>query len=81
MQEIAASSHVSRNIEHPFAPMLYALSTMHSVPLALGQEGEALGRMWGKERAAKMLAEAGFRKVRFDTLAMDGLHYFAVAGR
>jgi len=81
MQEIAASSHLSRNIDHPFAPMLYALSTMHSVPLALGQEGEALGRMWGTERAAKMLGEAGFRQVRFETLAVDGLHYFAVAGR
>lgn len=81
MQEIAASSHLSRNIEHPFAPMLYALSTMHSLPLALGQEGEALGRMWGKERATKMLTEAGFRQVRFATLAVDGLHYFAVAGR
>jgi 2-polyprenyl-3-methyl-5-hydroxy-6-metoxy-1,4-benzoquinol methylase len=62
MQEIAASSHLSRNIDHPFAPMLYALSTMHSIPLALGQEGEALGRMWGKERAAKMLGEAGVQK-------------------
>jgi 2-polyprenyl-3-methyl-5-hydroxy-6-metoxy-1,4-benzoquinol methylase len=81
MQEVAASSRLSANADQPFAPMLYALSCMHSVPLALGQEGEALGRMWGKERAAKMLAEAGFRNVRFDTLAMDGLHYFAVAKR
>lgn len=81
MQEIAASSHLSANIDHPYAPMLYALSCLHSVPLALGQEGEALGRMWGKERAARMLNEAGFRNLRFDTLAVDGLHYFAVAGR
>jgi len=81
MKEIAASSHLSRNIDHPFAPMLYALSTMHSVPLALGHEGEALGRMWGKERASRMLAEAGFRNVRFGTLAVDGMHYFAIAGR
>jgi hypothetical protein len=81
MQEVAASTHLSRNLDHPHAPMLYALSTMHSVPLALGQEGEALGKMWGKERAAKMLGEAGFRTVRFDTLAVDGLHYFAVAKR
>ncbi len=81
MQEIAASSHLSRNIENPFAPMLYALSTMHSIPVALRHEGEALGMMWGKERAAKMLAEAGFRNVRFGTLAVDGMHYFAIAGR
>ena len=81
MKEIAASSRLARNIDHPFAPMLYALSTMHSVPLALSCEGEALGMMWGKERAAKMLAEAGFRQVRFETLAVDGMHYFAIAGR
>jgi 2-polyprenyl-3-methyl-5-hydroxy-6-metoxy-1,4-benzoquinol methylase len=79
MQEIAASSHVSRNIDHPFAPMLYALSTLHSLPIALGQEGEALGRMWGKERAIQLLGEAGFRNLRFDAMAGDALSYYCVA--
>jgi 2-polyprenyl-3-methyl-5-hydroxy-6-metoxy-1,4-benzoquinol methylase len=81
MQEVAVSSHLSRAAEHPFAPMLFALSTMHSVPVALAQEGEALGRMWGQERAAKMLAEAGFRNVRFETVGSDAISYFAVAAR
>jgi 2-polyprenyl-3-methyl-5-hydroxy-6-metoxy-1,4-benzoquinol methylase len=81
MQEVNVSSHLSRAAEHPFAPMLFALSTMHSVPVALAQEGEALGRMWGRERAAKMLAEAGFRNVRFETLGSDAISYFAVASR
>jgi 2-polyprenyl-3-methyl-5-hydroxy-6-metoxy-1,4-benzoquinol methylase len=80
MQETAASSHLARNVEHPFAPMLYALSTMHAVPVALRDErGEALGRMWGKERALRMLTEAGFRQVRFESLAMDPLSYYCVA--
>lgn len=80
MQEAAASSHLARNVEHPFAPMLYALSTMHAVPVALRDErGEALGRMWGKERAMRMLMEAGFRNVRFETLAVDPLSYYCVA--
>jgi 2-polyprenyl-3-methyl-5-hydroxy-6-metoxy-1,4-benzoquinol methylase len=79
MQEIAASSHLSRNVEHPFAPMLYALSTLHALPVALGQEGEALGRMWGKERAIQLLGEAGFRNVRFDSMAADALSYYCVA--
>jgi 2-polyprenyl-3-methyl-5-hydroxy-6-metoxy-1,4-benzoquinol methylase len=80
MQETVASSHLVRNIEHPFAPMLYALSCMHAVPVALGDErGEALGRMWGQERAARMLNEAGFRNVRFETLAIDPLSYYCVA--
>jgi 2-polyprenyl-3-methyl-5-hydroxy-6-metoxy-1,4-benzoquinol methylase len=80
MQEAAASSHLARNVEHPFAPMLYALSTMHAVPVALRDErGEALGRMWGKERALRMLTEVGFRNVRFETLPVDPLSYYCVA--
>jgi 2-polyprenyl-3-methyl-5-hydroxy-6-metoxy-1,4-benzoquinol methylase len=79
MQEIAASSHVSLNIDHPFAPMFYALSTMHALPIALGKEGEALGRMWGKERAIQLLGEAGFRNLRFDAMAGDALSYYCVA--
>ncbi len=79
MQEAAASSHLARNVDHPFAPMLYALSTMHAVPVAMRDErGEALGRMWGKERAARMLTEAGFREVRFESLASDPLSYYCV---
>jgi ubiquinone/menaquinone biosynthesis C-methylase UbiE len=82
MQEAAASSHLARNVEHPFAPMLYALSCMHAVPVALGDErGEALGRMWGQERAGRMLGEAGFRNVRFETLSVDPLSYYCVALR
>jgi 2-polyprenyl-3-methyl-5-hydroxy-6-metoxy-1,4-benzoquinol methylase len=79
MQEIAASSHLSRNEDHPFAPMLYALSTLHSLPIALGQEGEALGRMWGQERAAQLLAEAGFRNLRLETMPGDELHSYCIA--
>ena len=80
MQEAAASSHLGRNIEHPFAPMLYTLSCMHSVPVALGDErGEALGKMWGQERAQRMLQEAGFRNVRFESLASDPLSTYAIA--
>jgi 2-polyprenyl-3-methyl-5-hydroxy-6-metoxy-1,4-benzoquinol methylase len=81
MQEVAASSHLPRNTENPFAPMLYALSLMHAVPVALAQEGEALGRMWGEERARQMLTEAGFGKMRFESLPSDPLRYYCVASR
>jgi 2-polyprenyl-3-methyl-5-hydroxy-6-metoxy-1,4-benzoquinol methylase len=79
MQEIVASSQLARNVEHPFAPMMYALSCLHSVPVALSQEGEALGRMWGSERAEKLLFEAGFRNIRFVSLGGDALTNYAVA--
>jgi 2-polyprenyl-3-methyl-5-hydroxy-6-metoxy-1,4-benzoquinol methylase len=81
MQEVAASSHLARNAENPFAPMLYALSLMHAVPVALAQDGEALGRMWGEERARQMLTEAGFAKLRFESIAIDPLRYYCVASR
>lgn len=81
MQEVAASSHLARNVENPFAPMLYALSLMHSVPVALAQDGEALGRMWGEERARQMLKEAGFTRFTFESIAADSLRYLCVASR
>ena len=81
MQEIAASSHLSRNVENPYAPMLYALSLLHAVPVSLAQDGDALGRMWGEERARQMLQEAGFVKTRFDGIASDPMRYYCVAGK
>jgi len=79
MQEVAASSQLARNLEHPFAPMLYAISCMHAVPLAAAQDGEALGTMWGQERAMQMLVESGFTSIRFETLAMDALSYYCIS--
>jgi ubiquinone/menaquinone biosynthesis C-methylase UbiE len=79
MQEVATSSHLARAMDHPFAPMLYTLSSLHSVPVALSQDGEAFGKMWGEERAMQLLVEAGFRNVRIERLAADPMSYFAVA--
>ena len=79
MQEVAASSHLARNVDNPYAPMLYALSLMHAVPIALAQDGEALGRMWGEERARQMLKEAGLPRTQFESLASDSLRQFCVA--
>jgi len=79
MQELAISSHLARAVDHPFASMLYAVSTMHSVPVALAQEGEAFGRVWGEERAMQLLVEAGFRNVRIERGVIDDVRYFAIA--
>jgi len=79
MQEVSASSHLSRNLDNPYAPMLYALSLMHAVPVALAQDGEALGRMWGEERARQLLNESGLTKLRFESIASDPLRYYCVA--
>jgi ubiquinone/menaquinone biosynthesis C-methylase UbiE len=77
MQEVSISSHLARAVEHPFAPMLYALSCMQSVPVALAQDGEAFGKLWGEERATQLLVEAGFRSVRIERT--ESGRYYAVA--
>jgi len=48
-----------------------------TVSLALG--GRGLGAMWGKEKATKMLNNAGFLNVEVKQLPHDPLNYFYVA--
>lgn len=81
MQDIAGSSRLERNLEHPFAPLLYAVSTLHCVPVSLAEEGDALGAMWGEETARHMLYAAGFKRLRFERIATDVLNYYCVASR
>ncbi len=63
MQDIRASSHLENNLEHPIAPFLYTISTMHCMTVSLAQGGEGLGTMWGEELALEMLREAGFDQI------------------
>lgn len=79
MQELAVSSQLSKAAEHPLAPMLFSLSCMQSVPVALAQDGEAFGKLWGEERAMQLLVEAGFRRVRIERSAADPTSYYAIA--
>jgi 2-polyprenyl-3-methyl-5-hydroxy-6-metoxy-1,4-benzoquinol methylase len=71
MQDIAGSSHVHNNMDHPLGPFLYTVSTMHCTPVSLAQGGEGLGTMWGEEKARKMLGEAGFSNVEVKQLPHD----------
>ena len=71
MQDIRASSYVEKNMDHPIAPFLYAISTMHCMTVSLAQGGEGLGTVWGEELAVKMLEDAGFAEVRVETLDHD----------
>jgi 2-polyprenyl-3-methyl-5-hydroxy-6-metoxy-1,4-benzoquinol methylase len=48
MQDIAGSSQVQQNMEHPIAPFLYTISCMHCMTVSLSQNGKGLGAMWGK---------------------------------
>ena len=79
MQDIRASSHVEKNMEHPLAPFLYTASTMHCMTVSLALNGEGLGTMWGEEKAKQMLVEAGFRKVEVRQLPHDMQNSYYIA--
>ena len=78
MQDIAASSHVDKNTEHPLGTTVYTISCMHCMSVSLACGGMGLGAAWGKEKALEMLAEAGFEDVRVEQLEHDILNYYYV---
>ena len=57
------SSDLADNIGNPFAPLLYAVSTLHCLTVSLAHNGAGLGTAWGEQVARQMLADAGFRDV------------------
>jgi 2-polyprenyl-3-methyl-5-hydroxy-6-metoxy-1,4-benzoquinol methylase len=71
MQDIAASSHVHKNMDHPIGPLLYTVSCMHCMSVSLAQDGMGLGAMWGEEKARDMLQQAGFSRVEVKQLSHD----------
>lgn len=79
MQDIAASSYVHHNLDHPLAPFLYTISTMHCMTVSLAYGGEGLGTMWGKEKALELLAEAGFTGTEVHQLTHDIINYYYVS--
>jgi SAM-dependent methyltransferase len=79
MQDIAASSYVHRNIDHPLGTFIYTISCMHCMSVSLAGDGMGLGAAWGKELALRMLREAGFRQVRVESLPHDVLNFYYVA--
>jgi len=78
MQEMATSSHLEENREHPLGAFLYTLSFAHCMTVSLARGGAGLGTCWGHERATEMLAEAGFRSVTRHRLPHDPLNEFYV---
>ncbi|MCA5892440.1 class I SAM-dependent methyltransferase [Isoptericola sp. NEAU-Y5] len=81
MVDMRASSDLEKNLEIPWAPYLYTVSTMHCMTVSLGLDGDGLGTVWGVETALRMLAEAGFEDVRVETLDEDFINAYFVARR
>lgn len=82
MVDIAGSSHLHKNLDHPLAPLFYTVSTMHCMTVSLALDGAGLGTMWGEEKAREMLSEAGFTKINVMHLPDDieNAYYVAMRG-
>ena len=78
MQDIAGSSHVHNNMDHPLGPLLYTTSCMHCMTVSLSQNGKGLGAMWGKELATEMLNNAGFTEVEVIEQPHDPINYYYI---
>ncbi len=79
MGDVAASSKLEENIEHPLAPALYTFSVFYCMTVSLAQGGEGLGTVWGEQTARRMLAEAGFTQVDTHQVEGDILNIYYVA--
>lgn len=79
MVDIAASSRLEENIEHPLAAFLYTVSTFHCMTVSLAGGGEGLGTAWGQQKALELLAEAGFRDVEVSRVEGDLVNFYYLA--
>ena len=79
MMDIKASSNLEDNVENPFAPLLYGVSTLYCTTVSLAYGGAGLGTMWGEQVARRMLAEAGFDQVEVFDVPDDPMNSLYVA--
>ena len=79
IQDIAGSSHVEKNADHPLGPYMYTISLMHCMTVSLAYDGDGLGAMWGEELATEMLNNAGFKNVKTYRLDHDFVNTYYVA--
>jgi 2-polyprenyl-3-methyl-5-hydroxy-6-metoxy-1,4-benzoquinol methylase len=81
MVDVAASSVVDENMDHPLAPFLYTISCLHCMTVSLAQGGSGLGAMWGEQCARQMLADAGFSYVEVKRVEADDTNSYYIATR
>jgi len=77
--DIQASSNLHENMEHPFAPSLYSISTMHCMTVSLALGGEGLGTMWGEQKALELMADAGFTEIDVKQVEGDIFNNYYIA--
>jgi cyclopropane fatty-acyl-phospholipid synthase-like methyltransferase len=81
MGDIAASSRLEENIDHPLGPGLYTFSVFYCMSVSLSEGGAGLGTVWGEQTARRMLGEAGFSRIDSQRVEGDFLNVYYVARR
>jgi ubiquinone/menaquinone biosynthesis C-methylase UbiE len=79
MVDVAASSNLHENLQHPLGPFLYSISTMHCMTVSLAYRGEGLGTVWGEQLAKQKLNEAGFKSMEIRKVPGDILNSYYIA--
>jgi ubiquinone/menaquinone biosynthesis C-methylase UbiE len=69
--DIAGSSYVHENMDHPLGPVMYTVSTLHCMTVSLALDGEGLGTMWGEQKTLELMGEAGFKDVEVKQIEGD----------
>ncbi len=77
--DIAASSNVEENKDHPLGAFLYTISTMHCMTVSLALGGEGLGTAWGEQKARELMTEAGFRDIGVKQVEGDIMNNYYIA--
>jgi ubiquinone/menaquinone biosynthesis C-methylase UbiE len=77
--DIAASSTLAENVDHPLASFLYTISCMHCMTVSLAYDGMGLGSMWGEQKAHAMLRDAGFAYITTEKVEGDIVNSYYIA--
>lgn len=77
--DIAASSKLSENLDHPLGPLFYTISCMHCMTVSLADGGMGLGAMWGEQKAREMLSDAGFTSIEAAHVDGDIVNTYFIA--
>jgi 2-polyprenyl-3-methyl-5-hydroxy-6-metoxy-1,4-benzoquinol methylase len=78
MGDIAASTVLEENTDHPLGPTLFTFSVFHCMTVSLSQGGPGLGTVWGEQRAQEMLRAAGFGSVAVNHIEGDPMHVYYI---
>lgn len=79
--DIAASSHLGENLDHPMGAFFYAVSCMHCMSVSLAYDGPGLGSMWGVQQAKALFSAAGFEVLGVHALPDDPVNNYFVSRR